>query len=157
MRDDAHGEPTTDELMKLALDGASDSDCDRSTEPVLSAVREISRALTKAILGILCLRRSLMPKPEVRLLTVQDVAARCQISVKTIYRAVNAGDLRALKVGHGLRFREEDVEHFERDRDDYNHSNAAPHVRGPAHDDQGANAGEASRPPLGGRVPRRDQ
>lgn len=44
------------------------------------------------------------------LLTVQDVADRCGLSMKAIYRAIDRGDLRASKLCSRLRVRAEDVD-----------------------------------------------
>lgn len=50
------------------------------------------------------------------LLTVNDVARLLSVSRDTVYKLVNAGDLRAVRVSERLRFRPEDVEHYlERD------------------------------------------
>jgi excisionase family DNA binding protein len=48
---------------------------------------------------------------DVRLLTIEQVAALCQVSVRTVYRAVSAGRLRASRLGRGgaYRIRVEDV------------------------------------------------
>jgi excisionase family DNA binding protein len=47
-----------------------------------------------------------------QLLTVGEVAARCQVSTKTVYRAIKAGRLRAHQLGEegAYRTRPEDLE-----------------------------------------------
>lgn len=47
-----------------------------------------------------------------RLLTPADAAERCQLSTKTVLRAIHAGRLRASRLGErgGLRIRESDVD-----------------------------------------------
>jgi len=49
---------------------------------------------------------------EIRLLTVDQVAHLCQVSIRTVYRAISRGSLRASHLGRGgaYRIRPEDVE-----------------------------------------------
>ncbi|MHB8516692.1 MAG: helix-turn-helix domain-containing protein [Dehalococcoidia bacterium] len=51
-----------------------------------------------------------MATHETKLLTVSEVAQRLRVSRTTVWRWVHAGRLRALRVGRGIRVREEDVE-----------------------------------------------
>jgi excisionase family DNA binding protein len=57
-----------------------------------------------------------VPPPQVppRLLTTAQVAATCQVSEKTNYRAIAHGDLRASRLGRGGGFRvwEQDMERW---------------------------------------------
>ena len=53
-----------------------------------------------------------MPKPLVRLLTIDDVADLNQVSAKTVRRWVNAGDLPAAKLGSQWRIDPADVKRF---------------------------------------------
>jgi excisionase family DNA binding protein len=48
--------------------------------------------------------------PGKRLLTLPDLAERCQLSIRTLQREVAAGRLRCLRLGRQVRFREADVE-----------------------------------------------
>jgi excisionase family DNA binding protein len=43
------------------------------------------------------------PLPEVRFLTVAEVAALMRVSKMTVYRLVHAGDLAAVRVGRSFR------------------------------------------------------
>jgi excisionase family DNA binding protein len=49
---------------------------------------------------------------DIRLLTVDQVAHLCQVSIRTVYRAIARGSLRASHLGRGgaYRIRPEDVE-----------------------------------------------
>ena len=47
-----------------------------------------------------------------RLLTTQEVAARCRVAPQTVFNWVNKGHLKALRAGRVLRFRPSDVESF---------------------------------------------
>ena len=49
---------------------------------------------------------------ETRLMTVDQVADQCQVSVRTVYRAISRGSLRASHLGRGgaYRIRPEDVD-----------------------------------------------
>ena len=49
---------------------------------------------------------------EDRLLTVQEVAARMRVSNMTVYRLIQAGDLRATRVGRSYRLRQRDVDSY---------------------------------------------
>lgn len=51
--------------------------------------------------------------PPASLLTVRDVAARLQVSTKTVYRLKNEGSLGFVKVRGSLRFREDDLRALE--------------------------------------------
>jgi excisionase family DNA binding protein len=52
------------------------------------------------------------PPSEGRFLTVSEAAARLQVSVKTIRRLIDRGDLPALRIGHLIRIPEESFESF---------------------------------------------
>lgn len=45
-------------------------------------------------------------------LTVAEVAAAMRVSTMTVYRLINVGDLRAVRVGHNYRIRDEDLERY---------------------------------------------
>jgi excisionase family DNA binding protein len=51
-----------------------------------------------------------LPKPELssapRLLTIKDVAERLQMSSRTIYRLIDAGDLAVIRIGRSVRVSE---------------------------------------------------
>lgn len=47
--------------------------------------------------------------PEVRLLTVKEVASLLRVSNMTVYRLVKLGDLKALHVGRSIRLLESSV------------------------------------------------
>jgi excisionase family DNA binding protein len=47
-----------------------------------------------------------------RFLTVAEVADLLRVSSMTVYRLIEAGDLRALRVGKSFRINEEDLESF---------------------------------------------
>jgi excisionase family DNA binding protein len=49
---------------------------------------------------------------EDRLLTVREVAARMRVSNMTVYRLIQAGDLRATRVGRSYRLRQTDVDSY---------------------------------------------
>jgi len=49
---------------------------------------------------------------EDRLLTVREVAARMRVSNMTVYRLIQAGDLRAVRVGRNYRLRQGDVDSY---------------------------------------------
>jgi excisionase family DNA binding protein len=55
--------------------------------------------------------RTYVPSED-RLLTVQEVAARMRVSNMTVYRLIQAGDLRATRVGRSYRLRQGDVEAY---------------------------------------------
>jgi excisionase family DNA binding protein len=46
------------------------------------------------------------------LLTVDDVAARCQVSTRTVRRWIKSGELQAIRLGRQLRVRPVDFESF---------------------------------------------
>lgn len=52
-----------------------------------------------------------MPSDD-RLLTVREVAARMRVSNMTVYRLIQAGDLRATRVGRSYRLRQGDVDSY---------------------------------------------
>ncbi len=52
-----------------------------------------------------------MPSED-RLLTVREVAARMRVSNMTVYRLIQAGDLRAVRVGRNYRLRQGDVDSY---------------------------------------------
>jgi excisionase family DNA binding protein len=52
------------------------------------------------------------------LLTINELRQALRVSRATIYKLVNSGELRAVRVGERLRFRPEDVDRYlERDRE----------------------------------------
>jgi len=51
-----------------------------------------------------------------RLLTIEDVAALCQVSEKTVRRWISSTDLPAAKLGAQWRIRPRDLDLFVRDR-----------------------------------------
>lgn len=63
-----------------------------------------------------------MPKPGKtvptldRLLTIQDIADRCQVATKTVRRWIDAGELAAYKLGRQWRIADKDLKHFMRER-----------------------------------------
>ena len=56
------------------------------------------------------------PFPEVRFVTVNEVAEALRVSRMTVYRLIKQGELPALRVGRGYRIREEDVHRYLNDR-----------------------------------------
>jgi excisionase family DNA binding protein len=48
----------------------------------------------------------------VRWSTVQEIARRLAVSVKTVRRRIASGELRAYRIGHLLRISEEDLRSF---------------------------------------------
>jgi excisionase family DNA binding protein len=56
------------------------------------------------------------PFPEVRFVTVNEVAMALRVSRMTVYRLIKQGDLPALRVGRGYRIREQDVHRYLTDR-----------------------------------------
>ena len=56
-----------------------------------------------------------LPAPE-QLLTINDVAALCQVSNKTVRRWITAGELPAAQLGNQWRIRPADLNDFIRDR-----------------------------------------
>ncbi|HEX2850027.1 MAG TPA: helix-turn-helix domain-containing protein [Acidimicrobiales bacterium] len=53
-----------------------------------------------------------MPKARAEFLTVAEVADMLRVSNMTVYRLINAGQLRALRVGKSYRITEEDVDRY---------------------------------------------
>ncbi len=51
-----------------------------------------------------------------RLLTVGEVAAALRVSTMTVYRLINAGELRAARIGRSFRVRTEDLDRYLADR-----------------------------------------
>ena len=49
------------------------------------------------------------PPPSEALMTIRNVAAHVQVSERTIARLVDAGALRAVRIGRTIRFRPADV------------------------------------------------
>ena len=49
------------------------------------------------------------PIPDRDLLTVADVAARLSVSMKTVRRLINRGELRAVRIGRVIRVRADEV------------------------------------------------
>jgi excisionase family DNA binding protein len=56
-----------------------------------------------------------LPAPE-QLLTINDVAALCQVSSKTVRRWITAGELPAAQLGNQWRIRPRDVDLFIHER-----------------------------------------
>jgi len=52
-----------------------------------------------------------MPKPKDKLLTIKEVANYLRVSERSVLRYIEAGRLKAVKVGN-WRIREEDLENF---------------------------------------------
>jgi excisionase family DNA binding protein len=50
--------------------------------------------------------------PEVRFLTVAEVAAMMRVSKMTVYRLVHSGELPAVRVGRSFRVREDTVDEY---------------------------------------------
>lgn len=46
------------------------------------------------------------------LLTVREVAAAMRVSSMTVYRLINSGDLRAIRVGKHFRIRQHDLDAY---------------------------------------------
>ena len=46
------------------------------------------------------------------LLTIEDVAAHCQVCPRTVHRWIADGQLRSLRLGRLRRIRRQDFEHF---------------------------------------------
>ena len=55
------------------------------------------------------------PLPQVRFLTVAEVAAVMRVSKMTVYRLVHSGDLPAVRVGRSFRVPEQAVHDYLRD------------------------------------------
>jgi len=55
------------------------------------------------------------PLPEVRFLTVAEVAAVMRVSKMTVYRLVHSGELPAVRVGRSFRVPEQAVHNYLRD------------------------------------------
>lgn len=51
-----------------------------------------------------------------RLLTIEDVADRCQVATKTVRRWIDDGELAAYKLGRQWRISDKDLKHFLRER-----------------------------------------
>jgi excisionase family DNA binding protein len=56
-----------------------------------------------------------LPAPE-QLLTINDIAALCQVSSKTVRRWIKADELPAAQLGNQWRIRPRDLDLFVRDR-----------------------------------------
>lgn len=54
----------------------------------------------------------LPPKPTASLLTAEQIAARCQVALRTVRRWITAGDLPVLRLGRAVRIAEDDLERF---------------------------------------------
>ena len=50
---------------------------------------------------------------QIEMLTRRDLARRWRVSTETLKRREKAGLLRALKIGHGIRYRLSDILNFE--------------------------------------------
>ena len=57
-----------------------------------------------------------MAEGRARFLTVAEVADLLRVSSMTVYRLIEAGDLRALRVGKSFRINEDDLDRFLGDR-----------------------------------------
>ncbi len=53
-----------------------------------------------------------MDEGRARFLTVAEVADLLRVSSMTVYRLIEAGDLRALRVGKSFRINEDDLDQF---------------------------------------------
>ncbi len=53
-----------------------------------------------------------MAEGRARFLTVAEVADLLRVSSMTVYRLIEAGDLRALRVGKSFRINEDDLDRF---------------------------------------------
>ncbi len=53
-----------------------------------------------------------MPKARAEFLTVAEVAEMLRVSNMTVYRLINAGQLRAVRVGKSYRLTEDDVDRY---------------------------------------------
>ena len=53
-----------------------------------------------------------MAEGRARFLTVAEVADLLRVSTMTVYRLIEAGDLRALRVGKSFRINEDDLDQF---------------------------------------------
>jgi excisionase family DNA binding protein len=49
---------------------------------------------------------------EARFVTVTEVASLMRVSKMTVYRLIKQGDLPAVRIGRGIRIREEDVHRY---------------------------------------------
>ena len=56
------------------------------------------------------------PQTPDRLLTIQDVADRCQVATKTVRRWIDGKELAAFKLGRQWRISQKDLKHFLRER-----------------------------------------
>ena len=56
-----------------------------------------------------------IPTPD-RLLTIQDIAGRCQVATKTVRRWIDSGEMTAFKLGRQWRISEQDLKLFLRER-----------------------------------------
>jgi excisionase family DNA binding protein len=52
------------------------------------------------------------PVPSQRLLTVKDVAARLQVSMRTVHRVIDAGQLAVIRIGRAVRVSETALQAF---------------------------------------------
>lgn len=58
---------------------------------------------------------NITPSPD-RLLTIQDVADRCQVASKTVRRWIESGEMTAFKLGRQWRISEQGLKLFLRER-----------------------------------------
>jgi excisionase family DNA binding protein len=58
------------------------------------------------------MRPHALPRPLNTLLTVRVVAARLEVSEKTVRRLIQSGQLPALRIGHSLRISEDDLRSY---------------------------------------------
>jgi excisionase family DNA binding protein len=52
------------------------------------------------------------PSRHLRFLALKDVASSLSVSIKSLRRWIDAGELRVHRLGHHLRVSEEDLNHF---------------------------------------------
>ncbi|HEY3843668.1 MAG TPA: helix-turn-helix domain-containing protein [Acidimicrobiales bacterium] len=50
--------------------------------------------------------------PQIRFMTVSEVATSLRVSTMTVYRLINSGELPAARIGRSFRVRTEDLEHY---------------------------------------------
>ncbi len=50
--------------------------------------------------------------PQIRFMTVSEVATSLRVSTMTVYRLINGGELPAARIGRSFRVRTEDLERY---------------------------------------------
>jgi excisionase family DNA binding protein len=50
--------------------------------------------------------------PQIRFMTVSEVATSLRVSTMTVYRLINSGELPAARIGRSFRVRTEDLERY---------------------------------------------